>query len=47
MGSVELCKEMITSALRSGADCVKLQSGFVEECFDEKLNHIKYLKIHN
>ena len=35
MGSEELCKKMIISALKNGADCVKLQSGFVEECFDE------------
>ena len=44
MGSEQLCKEMITSALKNGADCVKLQSGFVEECFDESSKSYRIFK---
>ena len=44
MGSEELCKKMIISALENGADCVKLQSGFVEECFDESSNSYEIFK---
>ena len=35
---------MITSALKNGADCVKLQSGFVDECFDESSKSYKIFK---
>ena len=35
---------MIISALKNGADCVKLQSGFVEECFDESSKSYKIFK---
>ena len=33
MGDEELCRKMIVAALKNGADCVKLQTGFVDESF--------------
>ena len=33
LGNEELCAEMILSAIDSGADCVKLQTGNIEESF--------------
>ena len=36
---------MIISAIKNGADCVKLQSGFVEECFDEMKGYARLKNI--
>ncbi len=44
MGSEDLCKEMIIEALESGADCVKLQTGFVDECFDKETDSYEIFK---
>ena len=33
LGSEELCAEMILAAINSGADCIKLQTGSLEESF--------------
>ena len=33
MGDESLCEKMILSAIKSGADCIKLQTGNIEESF--------------
>ena len=43
MGSEEFVENDYI-ALKSGADCVKLQSGFVDECFDENSKSYKIFK---
>jgi sialic acid synthase SpsE len=40
LGDVKLCEEMILSAIESGADCIKLQTGNAEESFHP--NNISY-----
>ena len=43
-GSIDLCKEMIKQAVRSGVDAVKMQKRTIEEMYTQDALNVPYNK---